>query len=236
MAVHWRWNRDGQCNIGSWEMWAVAMQSHRFHPVWRSSGVASWSQHSATYLEIFNSVHSEENFIKEDLYWFHWFTLLYITHVVSMEQVFNFTLGIHLMVERLCNKTSSNFFAGTCLAVRFERFSGFRLNCGLKLILTSFVVFVVVAGDLHGNAAACPSPASVAFTAPAVLTHDALTVTVAQAWTSICRRQWKRQDWSMLWIWFESSQITSVKEIMRQKHELQRTGTLAGSWNLLEHY
>lgn len=51
--------------------------------------------------------------------------------------------------------------------------------------LTSFIVFVVGARDLHGNAAARAPPAGVALAVPAVLHQDALPVPAAQAWASI---------------------------------------------------
>lgn len=182
-------------------MWAVAMQSHSSSSRLKMQRCAPARIFIATFCSIRNGDFQQcalgGEFYEEYLYWFCRFTLLYITHIVSMEQVFNFTLGPYLMAECVCNETSSDSSTETCLAVWLERFSRFRLNCGLKSILTSFVVFVVVAGDLHGNAAACAPPASVAFTAPAVLTHNALAVTIAQAWTPICRKQDGERDWSI---------------------------------------
>ena len=52
--------------------------------------------------------------------------------------------------------------------------------------LTSFIVLVVGAGGLHGDAAAGTPPAGLALAVPAVLSHGALPVPVTQVRTTIC--------------------------------------------------
>lgn len=54
--------------------------------------------------------------------------------------------------------------------------------------LTSFVVFVVCTGGFHSDIAPSAPPACLALTVPAVLSHGALPVAIAQVRTSVCKR------------------------------------------------
>lgn len=72
-----------------------------------------------------------------------------------------------------------------------------KQTCPVSPQFTSFVVLVVSTGGLHGNTAAGAPPACLAFAVPALLSHGALAVPVAQVRTAVCEErtggEWGRE-------------------------------------------